>query len=360
VTADDNINPPAFALSVEGGIGVALSGAVAVTTVSGVTSATSRAHGPAGSGGEFVSATGNHGNVTATTKLAAIGAGLSAGVSFAYASDGRSTEARVTGGGLDTSGQVQVLSYATNVATATAPAVTGGAGAIAVMIPTALVSGDTVAELDGNVGGTSSASSVTVQADGQNRADAEAKIGSLGIVGLSGAFAHAEILSSANVDAGIGSGAQITTSGAVLVDAEGASNPSLGSWFSGTAYTAGQVVTDTDGNQYWATTNIVNTTTHPQSDLSEWSRTGNQVVAHADAVSIGAVTVGVMIATAYDRGAVRAHQDGDITSSNQVTVKALNVNYAEAFTTLISASLFGGSGALDDAEVTTRPRPLAP
>ena len=89
--------------------------------------------------------------------------------------------------------------------------------------------GHTKAELDGSITGPDAPSSITVQALGENSANADVNVLSVAFaVGATAAFADAEVTSGAYIQAGIGSGATVKSSGQVEVDAEtqGADNDS--------------------------------------------------------------------------------------------------------------------------------------
>jgi len=83
------------------------------------------------------------------------------------------------------------------------------------MPPTATVSGHTDAELNGSV---SSSASITVRADSENSVDAHAFVGSISVVGVSGAVADAEVTSGAYTDALVGG--SLNSSGAVTIEAK--------------------------------------------------------------------------------------------------------------------------------------------
>ena len=186
VTAYADASPRADAYSVQAGVGGSLSGAVAFATLDGTTKAQSGAHGPLTTGDFLVTATGLHGGTKAQTFNVGTGA-VAGGLTIARAEDDRATTATMTGGSIGTSGEVRVEADATNVAVATAPGVSVGLVALSVMLPTAIVSGDTTAQLNGTITGSSM---VHVHAIAENRAKADAKILNVSLGGLSGAFAE--------------------------------------------------------------------------------------------------------------------------------------------------------------------------
>src|SRR5205823_5191129 len=111
VAVTDVLSAPMFVISVSGGIGAGLAGAIAFITVTGKASASSGAHGTVGSGGYSVTASGYH-NVTSNTINAATGGGAD-GLTIARAENGRSTEASTTSNSdVDTTGSVNVVATA--------------------------------------------------------------------------------------------------------------------------------------------------------------------------------------------------------------------------------------------------------
>ena len=230
VSAVDTIIPTNQAVSVQGGVGAALSGAVAVITYSGSTRAASGAHGSVTIGGLGVSvtATGNHTGIRADTLNISVSAGVSAGLTLAWATNARSTDAALTStSDVTTSGAVAVVATAWNEARADAPGGSGGAVSVVIVLPQATISGHTRAQLDGQADG----SSVTVRAAATNTASATTVLVSLSVIGGgAGAYAHSVITRDADTSACVGafsatgvctaSAADITSSGgAVTVQA---------------------------------------------------------------------------------------------------------------------------------------------
>ncbi|MGH3368747.1 MAG: beta strand repeat-containing protein, partial [Nocardioidaceae bacterium] len=304
VAANANVAPTATAYSASLG-GLALSGAVAVSELSGVTRAASGAHGPTGSGGVSVTATGTHDGVRADSFNAAVG-GVAGGLTIVKAIDDRSTEAELTStAGGTSSGSVNVTATAINVAQAFAPSVSVGGVSLAAMLPTSRVSGHTSARIAGNVAGSTG---ITVNATAANRATADAKIGSVAITGLSGAFSTAEITSGAYIDASVDSASSLASSGALAVS---------------------------------ATTKTYDATS------------ANAATATVGALSIGVISAGVMASDARVAGAVKARLDGTVTSSSGITVTATGGNTADAKNQVLSAGLFTGSGSMVRALVSS-------
>src|SRR5215203_4846896 len=300
-TATSTLSPQATAYSLGAGL-IAVSGAVALTSLTGTTRAASGAHGPLGAGGLTITGTGNHGDVTAETINVQVSL-ASGGLTIATASDARHTEAAMTStGNHGTSGDVLVKADATNVATATAPGLSIGIVAITAMLPTARVSGHTTAELNGTI---TSSATLTVHALAENRANTEAKILNVSLGGLSGAYADSEVTSGANVEAKVGAGASVASTGAVEVKA----------------------------------------------DLKGASLR-NEAIAIANGLTApGFVAAGVFAARAVVGGAVRAQLDGNVTSSASVLVKAVGKNHVEAKTLSIAVGVASFGVSLQRAEI---------
>ena len=286
-TIDDEVT----VVSVEAGIGVGLGAAVGIASVDGQTKASSGAHGPV-AGNVSVNA---KGTTTANVSSANVATGLlSAGVTAALATDNRSTIAVVTpAGNTSAGGSVRVTATSVNRATATAPGGSLGGISVVVMVPIATVSGSTEAHLNGSA---PSSTSVTVTATSDNLASAEADILSISIGGVSGAFADAEITSTADTEATVGAASTIGSTGDVLVEA-----------------------TTTGSN--------------------------NTATATAKGLSGGIVaSVAIMGSKAVVDGAVLAELDGHVTGSTSVTVHGASVDTATA-ETLVASVGFGFSGA---------------
>ena len=210
VASSSTISIPSIAVSVTVGVGLGIGAAVAVSDLTGTTSASMGAHGPV-AGSVAVVANG-HNSVDVTTINAATGGGA-VGIAVAYAKDARVTSATFTStGNINAGGDVNVNAISFNHATAFAPGGALGGIAVAVMLPFAFVTGATSATVSGTV---TASASTTVSALGDQLASAEADVASISLVGVNGAFADAEITSGANVEAIVGSGATIGSSGLV-------------------------------------------------------------------------------------------------------------------------------------------------
>ena len=112
--------------------------------------------------------------------------------------------------------QARTLGTGGNAASADA---TGGAGGVisaGVVFSQATVGAGVRAAFDGNV---TSAAGVTVEADGHNLADADTRVTAIGGLTVSASGAEARVGSTGDVEATLGSGASIATSGQLLVSA---------------------------------------------------------------------------------------------------------------------------------------------
>jgi hypothetical protein len=166
------------------------------------------------------------------------------------------------------------------------------------MVPIASISGATRARVDGDI---TASASIEVRATGENHVDARADIGSLAVFGASGAVALATIDTSAAIEALVGASSSLASSGAVVVD----------------AHTVG---------------------------------VGNKAFARARLISGGAFgSFGVMVSIAKDNGGIAARLNGDVTSSQSVTVTANGVHRVDAFSLVVSVGLtasMAGAGSL--------------
>lgn len=113
---------------------------------------------------------------------------------------------------------IDVIASGYNKAEGVADSATLGLVSISVMLPDATVGGGVLAEFDGQIID-AAAGSLDVKATGQNIALATVTMGSVSLAGGNGAQANAIISSDADVEARVGSTADIWTSGAVKVQA---------------------------------------------------------------------------------------------------------------------------------------------
>src|SRR5262249_52045351 len=130
------------------------------------------------------------------------------------------------------------------------------------MLAEASVAGGASAQLDGDV---LSSSQITVGADGLNTAEAHTEADSVSLIVGIGAGSTAAVTDQANVEAGAGASDSLTTTGPLLVDAEGkntaTSDSTMGSGAilvgavggSLSAIVAGAVRAELDGDVFGAT-----------------------------------------------------------------------------------------------------------
>ncbi|MDA8440737.1 MAG: hypothetical protein M0Z51_18020, partial [Propionibacterium sp.] len=309
VSATDTSPVEANSYAVQAGLAAGIAGSVAVAQFSGTTRASSAATGTVGGGGLTVSATGHHSDITANTL--GVGVGGFAGIVFslAQARDGRDTIALVRAGSLAVGGAASVTATATNKSTASAPGGTAGLGALAVMLPSAYVSGATSATVNGTITG---ASSATISADAENSAYAWVIVAAVSVAGGSGAYADAQVQGTADITAGIGSTGTVTTTGFLIIK----------------AFTDGP-----DNNLAYAT---------------------------ATAGGVGlAGNASVMVANAEVNGSVHAYLDGTASAGaaacttngaahTGICVSATSTDSAEADSIVVSGSLGLGLGVVDE------------
>ena len=260
-----------------------------------------------------VKSTGTH---TANADSFNIAIGLISGVgTYATARVGRTTEAKIAAGAsVSLTGPITVESTATNHATANTPGFSVGGISIAAMLPSARISGATAARIDGTV---TSSTSVTVQTRAENVASATAFVAGIGVGQATIVIADAQITNSADVSAVIGSTASITTTGAVMVDAQ---------------------------------------------------LTGLKNKAKADVTGVSgglAASISVILATAKVAGEVAAALNGSVSGATSVTVQAIGRNLADAdvltvgvslgatlSAAAVNAEIVGDSGLVAGANVT--------
>ncbi|UZJ27066.1 hypothetical protein RHODO2019_19090 (plasmid) [Rhodococcus antarcticus] len=417
VSADDTTPVEVNVYSVEAGVGLGIGAAVGLANLTGTTRASSAVTGSLGSGGETVSATGDHSDVTVKSANVATGALAAVGATVALATDARDTTAQVTSGSLSTSGAVRVIASATNTATASAPGGSAGTVAITVMVPIATVTGATTAVLNGSI---TSSSSVLVRARAQNSANATAVIASVGIAGAGGAFADAEVSPTATITATIGSGATVFSSGAVEVDAatQGVGNNAHASAVvvaasyaasvtvvivkavvagavharqDGTISGSGGTCADASGSlcviaastdtavaetvsvsvsggfsmsgsgelaDIASTATTQATGAGTSSDASAGTivysaSSANSATANDVLVSVGALSIGVGIPTARVEGLTNAELDGGITTAAALSVTATGANTATATAVPVAVGVVAGGGASSEADITS-------
>ena len=124
-------------------------------------------------------------------------------------------EARVGSSSLiDLGGTLTVGATSANTATATSSAASGGIVAATVNLPTATVSGATIAAFDGDV---TDASQISIGATSNNTATATPIVITAGLIAAAGTEADADVTEDADTLASVGSPASITAPGAPVV-----------------------------------------------------------------------------------------------------------------------------------------------
>ena len=223
VTVDDTVQPLSHAISA--GLGaISLAGAFAWTRLSGNAKASSSARGTVGSGGVTIRTTGNRGDdglrIMADTVNVSVGV-LAGGLTIAHAEISRTAQAELdatpqTGATLSTTGAVNVEAEARNHATALSPGGGGGGLSINVMFANAEVSGAITAKINGTV---TNSSAITVSAGGDNLAYGKIIVIGVAVAGGNGAFPSGKITDTAGIEATVLSSANLTSSGAVTIEA---------------------------------------------------------------------------------------------------------------------------------------------
>ena len=302
VHAIDTITAPTLAIAVAAGVGVGVSGAMAFTNLTGVTRATSGAHGSIGSGGVSITSLGTH-TLIADTVNVAVGIGAT-GVTVARANQDRDTEATVGSTGIiTTSGAVLVSSASANTTDVSAPGGAGGGVAITALLAFAILSGDTKTTVNGSFTTTTNDLDITIRATGENAAKAESLTVSVSVVGANGGVAVASV--TGDIEAHVAAASQLSSQGAVVVDAH------------------------TTGTGTTATATV-------------------KSAGHG-----GFASLAIMFADARVEGDVRAQLDGDVLASDALTVTANGLTRAVATAEVLSASLgFAGTAAGTLAEIS--------
>ncbi|MHB1242915.1 MAG: beta strand repeat-containing protein, partial [Gaiellaceae bacterium] len=365
-------------------------------------------------GGSSVSVSATSANAAvASAEVFSIGIiGNVAGASaLAEVAAGATTLAAVGSATTITAPAAAITVSATSVNSADADATSSGGGLVSVAIlePVARVAAPTEAAFDGDV---AAGASLTVQARGSNSADANANVVNITLLGGgTGARADADVQSSAGVSATVGSGAQISVSGLVKLDAllTGVENRAnavaqggSGGIFNGGSMEAeatisGAVLADLDGDVLasgsvlvlagggnWATADtffvgisvvglsgsgaqaevtgsadvealVGSSATIASSGDVQISATGdNDAFARSDGGSGGLVNLSESEPTARVRGATRAVLDGDVSSADGFMLTANASNTATATSEVISVGLlFSGAGTSASADIAS-------
>ena len=236
----------------------------------------------------------------ADTVTAAIGGagGAGANANATVAKEAVVEASAASSADITSSGAVAVTATSVNTATATSDGGAGGAFAVAAMLPTATVSGKTLAFMDGDV---SDAGSLAVKAKGTNTAAADTLVVAIAIAGGAGANATANVTADADVEAELGANSKVNVGGAVLVDA---------------------------------------------------LATQNKATAEAEGGAGGAISIGVMLSNASVAGGTYASMAGDVTRASAVTVQSVGNNLADADTLTVSIGIVAGAGANATATVS--------
>ena len=199
---------------------------------------------------------------------------------------------------------VTVRATGNNRATTEADGGGGGTITIVSMKPKATVEGGTSSSFAGKlVDGTLDAQSLTVEALGQNKAEATSKPISIGILNVNLVTSEALVGSGAGIAASVAEGASIATSGAVLVDARYQAN-------------------------------------------------GNEAIAKADVGGGGVVSITNQNVLATVGAPVSAAMDGSVVDASQVTVQATGRNRADGVTDVISVGGLTVSESDSDSRIT--------
>ena len=213
-------------------------------------------------------------------------------------------------------GPVEFDATGSNIATAVTSGTTVALVSLNIFAPIAKADAGVKANYDGDI---TSAGSLTIRARGQNIAYAHAYMFSLSIDGGGGSLPDASLGPNADTEASIGADANITVSGAVLVDSD--QNPYVG----GANATLG------------SDTNFVGET--------------NLAFAQSDGVSGGAITIGIYTSNSKVESSVLAKLDGTISGSTSVEVKATGTNHSRADTSALGIGIIGITGGGAGAEV---------
>ena len=296
-----------------------------------------------------------------------------------------------------------------NLAQATANSIGAAAISLTALVTEAIVAGAVRAKMDGSITGSTS---VTINAFAKNRATATTTVASLGAATLSASGADAEVTNTADVEALVGSGS-ITTSGnldvtatsqntakgdsdgfsggvialslnlpssvvgggtkasfgadvnggpdRVKVEATSTNNATttptvinIGGLFSGAGTSAhAEVTADADTEALVLDTAAI---TAPGALVTVTATSHNTATAKVTSVSIGGVSIAVMLPTAIVGGATNSNFDGDlvdgVTDALGLTVTTRSTNLASAHIELFSVGVVGGAGAIADAAVT--------
>ena len=303
----------------EAGAGGVVAGALNLptATVAGGTKATFDGT-IASAGSLLVEATGSN-FANAESEVVTIGAiGLGGAKADAEITSDAAIEALggSTAGATLGSGAAEVDATGTNIATAKTSGTTVSLVSLSIFAPITKIDTGVKATYDGKI---TSAGSLTVKARGENIAFSHAYMFSLSIDGGGGSLPDSALGSNTNIQASIGSGADISVSGAVLVD-------------------AGQ-------NSYVADANPV--LGHDADFVGET----NLSFAQSDGTGGGAITIGIYTSNSKVESSVLAKLDGKISGAGSVEVKSIGTNHSKADTSALGIGAIAIAGAGAHAEV---------
>jgi len=307
-------------------------------------------------------------------------------------------------------GSVNVSATADKIADADAKGLGTGALQTSVMLPTATVGGATQAMVGGAV--SINATGISVNAVAENYADAQALVEGISLVGGAGATAHAEVLTTADVEAIVGAGVVLAATGVVEVRARhqgsknkahaaalGGSSGALGAsatmqgkaivgggvtaGFDGTLSSSSQLTVEAEGDNIADADTFVigfgagfggggagaeGTVTSDADVLARIASTAsittsgavvlsansdNNATADSDAGAGGIVGFGTTLPTATVAGSTKAELNGDIAGATGLTVTSTSDNDASATAIVISFGVYTNSKGLADAKVTS-------
>lgn len=255
-------------------------------------------------GSDSVTVTANGRNLAQADTLAVaigLGFGASGTGTVSEVTDTADVVARIgADASITTSGAVLVTATGDNDALSNSDAGSGGTVSVSGSALGATVAGAVIAEMNGDL---FNATALDVIATGDNYAAADALAISVGIASGSGADAYAEITADADVQAKVGSTAELT--------------------------------------MLWADINVLATGT-------------NEAQASAAGGGIGGLSINVMLPEAIVGGGVLAEYSGQtLAQVASLNVEALGDNWANAETLVGNISLLGGAGANANAVITS-------
>jgi len=347
VTADASIAPISRVFGVQAGVGLGLSGAVALLKLDGTTTAQLGATGSVGADGVRVQAVGNHDAVKVNTLNIATGA-VAGGATVALARNNRNTDALISStADLDIAGELVVTSTSKLSAISTAPGGAFGGVTISIMVPLARVSGRTTAFVDGTI---SNSTSALVKATGTHVVQADAFVASIGVGGVAGAYARAELTNTANVESGVGASGSINSSGAVTIGSELTAPNDVRAQAIGFAggLIAGISVMISEAILDGAVSTTVAGDVVGSSSLSITSVGGNDVESRTFSAGVGLLGAGVAgggsVARIGSTADVEVDVTGDLTTNGNLTVTSTGFNTATSASDVAGGGLsFGGA-----------------